>query len=266
VIVTVEFARIAMSARRVLVISRHQTRLLLGNPGAVVLFLIVPLLVMVIMKSTQKSALLAAGYHNVTGAEQAVPGFTVMFAFFWLLFVGRTFFAEHGWGTWERLQAMASTSEVVLGKLLPGFVLITAQMIVLFAIGDLALGLNSKGPLVSLIVLAPVLAICVLALMFAIISFCQTLSATDAVSNLLMLVFAALGGALTLTTTLPQWAQTIAPAIPSYWAMRASTDVILKGEGIGSVIGPTAVLLAFSAGFTALALMRFRSTDRKSIA
>jgi len=262
----VEFAPIAMSARRILVISRHQTRLLLGDPGALVLFVIIPLLTMVIMKSTQKSALLAAGYHNVNGSEEAVPGFTVMFAFFWLVFVGRTFFAEHGWGTWERLQAMANTGEVMIGKLLPGFVVITTQMILLFAIGDLALGLNSKGPLLSLIIVAPAMAFCVLSLCFAIVSFCSTLSATDAVSNLMMLVFAALGGALALTTALPQWAQTIAPVIPSHWAMQASTDVILKGEGIGAVIGPTAVLLAFTAAFTALGMLRFRPTDRKSIA
>lgn len=255
-----------MSSGRMLVIARNQTRLLLSNPGAVVLFLIVPLLTMVIMRSTQKSALLAGGYHDVNGAEQAVPGFTVMFAFFWLLFIGRTFFAEHGWGTWERLQAMASTPEMLLGKLLPGFVLITGQMIVLFAVGDLALGLSSKGPLLALILVAPVLAICVLTLMLAIVSFCQTLSATDAVSNLLMLVFAALGGALTLQTLLPQWAQSISPAIPSYWAMKASTDVILKGEGVGAVIVPDAALLAFSAAFTLLAVVRFRPTDRKSIA
>lgn len=255
-----------MSARRVLVISRHQTRLLLGDPGALVLFVIIPLLTMVIMRSTQKASLLAAGYHNVTGAEQAVPGFTVMFAFFWLVFVGRTFFAEHGWGTWERMQAMASTPELVIGKLLPGFMVITVQMILLFAIGDLALGMNSKGPLVSLVIVAPAMAFCVLSLTFAIVSFCSTLSATDAVSNLLMLVFAALGGALALTTALPQWAQTISPAIPSHWAMEASTDVILKGKGIGSVIGPTVILLAFAVAFAVLGLLRFRPTDRKSIA
>ena len=84
-----------MSRRRLLIISRHQAKLLLGNPGALVIFVIIPLLTMVIMKSTQKSALLGAGYRHVNGAEQAVPGFTVMFAFFWLVFVGRTFFAEH---------------------------------------------------------------------------------------------------------------------------------------------------------------------------
>jgi ABC-2 type transport system permease protein len=254
-----------MSRRRLLIISRHQAKLLLGNPGALVIFVIIPLLTMVIMKSTQKSALLGAGYRHVNGAEQAVPGFTVMFAFFWLVFVGRTFFAEHSWGTWDRLQMMASTTEVVIGKLLPSFVVITVQMIALFAIGDLVLGMNSKGSMVTLVIVAPALALCVLALTFALVSFCSTMSQMDASSNLLMLVFASLGGALALTTALPQWAQTISPAIPSHWAMQASTDVILKGDGLGSVIGPVGILLAFAAAFAALAAIRFRPTDHKLI-
>jgi ABC-2 type transport system permease protein len=254
-----------MSRRRLLIISRHQAKLLVGNPGALVIFVIIPLLTMVIMKSTQKSALLGAGYRHVNGAEQTVPGFTVMFAFFWLAFVGRTFFAEHSWGTWDRLQMMASTTEVVIGKLLPSFIVITVQMIALFAIGDLVLGMNSKGSMVTLVIVAPALALCVLALTFALVSFCTTMSQMDASSNLLMLVFASLGGALALTTALPQWAQSISPAIPSHWAMQATTDVILKGDGFGSVIGPVGVLLGFAALFTALAAIRFRPTDHKLI-
>jgi ABC-2 type transport system permease protein len=254
-----------MSRRRLLIISRHQAKLLLGNPGALVIFVIIPLLTMVIMKTTQKAALLGAGYRHVNGAEQVVPGLTVMFAFFWLVYVGRTFFAEHAWGTWDRLQMMASTTEVIIGKLLPSFIVITAQMIMLFAIGDLALGLDSKGSMASLVILAPVMAVCVLALTFALVSFCTTMTQLDASSNLLMLVFASLGGALALTSTLPGWAQSIAPAIPSHWAMQASTDVILKGEGFSAVLGPAAVLLGFAALFIALAAIRFRPTDRKLV-
>lgn len=189
-----------------------------------------------------------------------------MFAFFWLAWVGRTIFAEHGWGTWDRLQAMASPTEVTVGKLLPAFVLITLQMILLFVVGGLVLGLSSKGPVLSLVILAPALAICMLALTFAIVAFCRTMPQLDAISNLLVLVFASLGGALALTAALPGWARTIAPAVPSHWAMQASTDVILKGRGIGSVLGPTAVLLGFSAVFLLLAALRFHPTDRKLVA
>src|SRR6202041_1312611 len=108
---------------------------------------------------------------------------------------------------------------------------------------DLVLGLSSKGSMAELVILAPALALCVLALTFALVAFCTTMSQLDALGNLLMLVSASLGGALALTATLPGWAQSIAPAIPSHWAMQASTDVILKGDGFGSVIGPVGILL-----------------------
>lgn len=255
-----------MSRGRLLVIFRHQARLMFGDPGPVLVFLIVPLLVMTILKDTQKASLIAAGYHNVTGAEQAVPGITAMFAFFWVAFIGRTFFAEHGWGTWERLQAMGSPAEVVVGKLLPAFLVITGQMILLFVIGDLALGMKSKGSLPVLVIVAPALAVCVLALMFALFAMCRTLSQLDAFANLLTMVFAALGGALALQVALPGWVQTISPATPTYWALKAASNVILDGKGIGSVIGPTAILLGFAAAFSALAAVRFRATDVKAVA
>lgn len=161
---------------------------------------------------------------------------------------------------------MAGTSEVVIGKLLPALVVITVQMILLFVIGDLALGLKAKGSLLSLLPVAVALAVYVLALTFAIVSFCGTMTQMDAISHLLVLVFASLGGALALTTTLPHWARAISPAVPSHWAMQASTDVILKGDGIGSVLAPTGVLLGFSAVFVLLARTRFRATDRKLVA
>lgn len=58
---------------RLLVISRHQTRLLLSDPGSLVIFLLVPLLVMVILKTTQKAALLAAGIRTSTGQSRSFP-------------------------------------------------------------------------------------------------------------------------------------------------------------------------------------------------
>ena len=127
---------------------------------------------------------------------------------------------------------MASTTEVILGKLLPSFVVITLQMILLFVIGDLVLGLSSKGSMAELVILAPALAICVLALTFALVAFCATMSQLDALGNLLMLVSASLGGALALTATLPGWAQSIAPAIPSHWAMQASTQRDPQGRRV----------------------------------
>jgi ABC-2 type transport system permease protein len=255
-----------VNIQRVLVIFRHNLRLLMRDPGPIVVFILTPLLVMAIIKPTQELVLVSRNFPHTNGSEQVVPGFTIMFAFFWVIFIGRAFFAEHGWGTWERLQAtQASAADIMMGKLLPAFVVIAVQMTVLFGVGTLVFDLSSKGPLPALaIVLVPLIGV-VLALTLALVSMARTLTQIDAAANLLMMVFAALGGPLAAISALPEWAQTIAPATPSYWAMKASDDVILRGHGVSSVLLPAAVLVAYAALLVLVAVSRFSFSETKTI-
>ena len=46
------------------------------------------------------------------------------------------------------------------------------------------------------------------------------------------MLFGAIGGALVPLSVLPQWAKTIAPLTPTYWAMRGFRSVILDGAGL----------------------------------
>jgi hypothetical protein len=69
-----------------LVIFRQNLRPLLGDPGPIVIFVLTPLLVMAILKPTQELVLAQQGFPHANGAEQVVPGFIVMFVFFWISF------------------------------------------------------------------------------------------------------------------------------------------------------------------------------------
>jgi ABC-2 type transport system permease protein len=256
-----------MSLQRSLVLAWHNIRLLLGDPGPVVVFILTPLLVMAILKATSKVVLVQHGYTFANGAEQVVPGFTVMFSFFWVAFVGRTFFVEHGWGMWERIQSTAATNlEILVGKIFPAFLTIAFQMIVLFAVGSLAFNLHSRGPILALAIVAVPLITSVLAFTVALVGLVSSLSQEEAVANLVMMVFAALGGALTPIFVLPTWAQDIAPATPSYWALKAAGKVILQGDGVSAVLVPAGVLALFTIGFGLIAAAAFRFSDKKVVA
>jgi ABC-2 type transport system permease protein len=63
---------------------------------------------------------------------------------------------------------------------------------------------------------------------------------------------------------MPGWAQAIAPAMPTYWAMKGFRSVILEGGGVGSVMVPMLVLIGFGVAFTILAAMRFRLEEAKA--
>lgn len=255
-----------MDLRRIFVIFKQNVRLVLRDPGPIFLFILVPLLVMAVIKPTQEIVLLSRGFPHTNGSEQVVPGFTVMFAFFWMMFIGRNFFAEHGWGTWERLQATAASgTDILVGKVLPAFVIILGQAIILFTVGTLVFDLNSQGPMVALLIPAIPLVTCVLALTLALVALCRTLTQIDSISNALVMLFACIGGPLAPIAALPRWAETISPATPSYWAIRAADKVILKGEGVTSVLVPALVLLLFTALFASVAGTRFRFAEAKAI-
>src|SRR5262249_434107 len=72
-----------------------------------------------------------------------VPSYTVMFSFFLVLNVGWVFVAERRQGTLRRLQAApVSRSQVLLGKLVPYFLLSLFQGLFLLAAGRVLFGMR----------------------------------------------------------------------------------------------------------------------------
>lgn len=253
---------------RSLAIFRHNARLLLLDPGPVFVFFLTPVMVMAIMKPSLKFILANedGGRYAafVNGSEHAVPAFVAMFAFFWIGFVGRNFISEHGWGTWERLRAsFASPAEVMIGKVLPAFVLITAQVVILFAIGAFLFDMDSQGPVLSLAVIVIPLVTCVLGLCLVLVGICRTLTEIDAIGNMFTMLFAAIGGCLIPQSTLPELAQDIAPATPTYWAVKASHEVILEGDGLSATLPAAGALLGFTLLFGVIAFFTFKFGEVK---
>src|SRR5262249_58846977 len=75
-----------------------------------------------------------------------VPSYTVMFAFFLVLTMGWLFAAERRQGTLKRLRAAPlSRSQILLGKLLPCYLLSVGQGLFLLGAGKLAFGM-AWGP------------------------------------------------------------------------------------------------------------------------
>src|SRR4051794_40514627 len=89
---------------------RHSTRLAVRDVPSMVILVFMPLLLIVFLRSTFGPALVHEGYKTANGAEQAVPGMAVMFAFFLVPQVGYSFYREHSWRTWTRLRLCGVTA------------------------------------------------------------------------------------------------------------------------------------------------------------
>jgi ABC-2 type transport system permease protein len=253
--------------QRSIVIARHNLRLILTDPGPLVQFVVTPLILMTVLRSAQKVLLHSEGFPSANGSEQVVPAFTFMFSFFWMGYVGRMFFAEHGWGTWERLQTTAATrAEIMVGKLVPFFLLMVVQQTFVFTVGALLFGLPARGGRILELFLVDVpLVTCVLTLALALISLLGTLAQLEAIAQGVQMGLATLCGALVPLAVLPHVVRSIAPALPLYWPLRAARRLILEGKGVEEALVAGAVLLGFAALFAAVAASRFSFGQAKSV-
>ncbi|MDJ1130774.1 ABC transporter permease [Streptomyces iconiensis] len=249
---------------RITALVRQDFRLLARDPAPLVVRTVMPLLIMGFMLPLFRAALRADDVPDANGAEQAVPGMAVMFLFFLVNIVGFAMFREHGWNTWDRLRASPARSvELLAARLVVPLLTAVVQLAVIFGAGALLFGLRVSGSYAALAVVGVPLALCVVMVGMALVALCRTISQLSVIANILALVFAGLGGALTPQSALPDWAGPLAPGVPSYWAMRGFSAVILDGGGVSAVLLPAGVLCAFAAGLGAVTLAFFRADQRK---
>jgi ABC-2 type transport system permease protein len=253
-----------ISAHRLWVLAAHELRLVRRDPLPIMVLVVFPLITIAFLKPALRPALVAAGHPDANGAEHVVPGQAVMSAFFLVALVTFAFFSEHAWGTWDRLRASAATPvEILLGKALPRLAIGLAQFVVVLGGGVVLFDLAVRGDPLALVPLLVAFAACLVLLGVAVTAVCRTAQQANAFSYLGMVLFGALGGAFVPFDVLPDWARAVAPATPTYWAMRGLRDVVLDGHGLGAVMLPTAVLAAMAVGFGALAGWRLRFGDAK---
>ena len=134
------------TAIRLAALSRHNTSLMLREPGPVLSRLVMPLVMILLFRPLYLSALARHGVQ--AGTVQVVTGMLVMFSLLALSVVGTALLTERTWGTWDRLRATpARSGELLAAKALPGFGMLAVQQAEVLLFGVLAFGLRVGDPL-----------------------------------------------------------------------------------------------------------------------
>jgi ABC-type multidrug transport system permease subunit len=194
-----------------------------------------------------------------------VPSYTVMFAFFLVLVVGWVFAAERRQGTLKRLRAAPVTrGQVLLGKLLPCFLVSLGQGVLLLVAGRLLFGMRwgpDTWPLwqqvawLAPVVLCTSLAAMGLALLVAAVA--RTEIQVAIWGALPVLVLALVGGCVLPREMMPEQTQPLTLLTPQGWALQAYRELLDTGSqyapNTALVLRACGVLAAWGAGFLALA-------------
>ncbi|MEV4218621.1 ABC transporter permease [Nonomuraea sp. ATR24] len=224
------------SAHRIGALARHNMTLRLRDPGQMISYVAMPMVLMLVLKPLYVRALDG-------GATQVATGLMVMFSVFAISLAGNAILSERTWRTWDRLRVTrAPAAELLVGKTLPLFVVMVAQQAILLVYGCLAIGLPvpSMPHLVFLAIL--IWAFALLAIGAALATLVRSHGELSVISDVGALTLSSLGGALVPLSLMPEWAQLAAHASPGYWAL-----VMMQSAVAGDVAGtlrPAGVVLA----------------------
>jgi len=199
---------------------------------------------------------------DVSAADVAVPGFTVLFVFLTSQQMALSIYEEKKIGSFRRLLAAPiSKLTVLVGKLVPNFITVLVQVVVIFGVcifvfpllgmERLTLGNDPLG----LVLLMLVLALCTTSLGVLISAIARTEAQISGVSSVVLWVMGF--GAFVPSFLLPPLLATIQRAFPHTWAVEAFQDLIVRGQGLADIAPNILALLGFAVVLFGAGLLRF---------
>lgn len=218
---------------------------------------------MVNIKQTYPTGMRVEKSPNVV--QQNVPGWALFGVFFIAPILAASFLEEKQLGTLRRLLAAPAPRPILLlGKLVPYFVVNIVQITLMFAVGAFLmpllgtprLDLGAHPEALIPISLAASLAATGLGLLLA--ALLKTQEQIGGVGSLLAVVLAAIGGVMVPRVIMPQFMRDFGLISPHAWGLDAYQDVLVRGYGIAEILPETGALLLFAVAFFAIALLRFK--------
>jgi ABC-2 type transport system permease protein len=236
---------------------RHNTLLMLREPGPLLSRMILPLAFLILLHPLYERA--QPGSRGVT---QAVIASLVTFSLMAMSIAGSSILTERIWHTWERIRVTAAhPAEQLVGKAVPVMVALLLQQALLLAFGVGALGLKVAAlPLLTLVLFAWTLTI--IGMGAALGLLVRSFSAMSACYDIGSMILSSLGGALVPLAAMPIWIRHVAPASPGYWAVSA-LEAALRGDA-GRTSLASAALVGFAAAACFVAVLRARGSWGRS--
>ncbi|MCW5873817.1 MAG: ABC transporter permease [Anaerolineales bacterium] len=193
------------------------------------------------------------------GFTQASPGNMVIFSMFFIVYGASSILLEREQGTLRRLLTTPVSKLTILGgKLLGVFIAGVAQITLLVVVGQLAFDVPWGQSPTALAAMIVAFAFCITSMGMLLAALVRTYAQIDAMSMMLILPLAGLGGAMWPIEIVPDFMQKIAMWLPTGWAMKGFKDIILRGFGLPEILPTAGVLVLFGVIFLALGVWRFK--------
>jgi ABC-2 type transport system permease protein len=191
--------------------------------------------------------------------NQTSPGILLQFAVFGLISSANIMVLERKTGA---LQRLATTSmhpaEIILGHWLAIFLVSFMQQALLVIFGQILLKVDYFRQPLAILVVVISLGACVSSLGLLISVVAHDESQVILYAMIAMFALSALGGAWFQLEVAGSTFSTIGHLLPSAWAMDGFQNILIRGQGIQSVLLPAAIMLGYGLLFFVAGVYLFR--------
>jgi ABC-2 type transport system permease protein len=198
-----------------------------------------------------------AGSQN--GFTQSSPGMMVQFAIFGLITSAMVLVLERKTCALQRLLTTPiRRTEVIAGHVLAMFLIVFVQQALLVVVGQLVFDVDYMRQPLAVLLMMGMLALWAASLGLFIGAISNGEEQVIVWSLIAMFVFAAMGGAWFPLEVAGKTFAAIGHLMPTAWAMDGFQNIIVRGQGLNSVLIPAGLLLVYAVVFFGLAVWRFR--------
>lgn len=174
--------------------------------------------------------------------QQSVPAWLVFSMFFILIPISNTFINEKNFGTILRIRSInVSLFPILLGKILPYFIINQIQVIIMILIGIYIVPLCGGDSLVIngnyFLIFCMSSAISVSAICFALLiaNISKTTEEATSIGGVLNIIFAALGGIMVPKFVMPEFMQNMTSYSPMSWGLEGLLEVFVRGGNFSDI-------------------------------
>jgi len=186
-------------------------------------------------------------------------GQIITWVFIPLFGLSAIFAGERISGTLRRLVVTPSSKALILfGVIFSNLVFALVQMFLLMLFGWLVMGVDwFRDPLaIGIVIIASILAAAAIGTTLG--TFVKTESQASGLSIMMGMVMALMGGCWYPMELFPPAVQNVTLIFPTRWAMQGMLDVIVRGQGVLSILPGAGVLIGFAALFFVIGILRFK--------
>jgi ABC-2 type transport system permease protein len=187
---------------------------------------------------------------------QTSIGFTLAFTMFTFTFAVGEILEEKKNKVWERINiSPLSKFQVYMGNLIYACVIGLLQMMIMAAVGDLALGVNWRANIPGVLIVFVSFTFCTVSLGLLMSSMIRTHQQLQVIAPILLVSTSMVGGCYWPLEIVNSWILLAASKIvPQGWAMKGLKDLIVYNRSIEAAYLPAAVLVLMGVIFIGTAL------------